>query len=83
MRSPSRLRGLCQLVSEAIDHGATAVEEVHLATTSRTFLALSKLPVVAEPSELIRVVHDTWVTGIYGTIRVVNRVVGKTIDGVL
>ena len=78
--SSSRLRGLRQLVSEAVDHGATAVETVHLATTSRTFRLLSMLPIVAEPSEVIHVVHDAWVSGVYGAVRVVNRVVGKALD---
>ena len=80
MRSSSRLRGLRQLVSEVIDHGATAVETVHLATTSRTFRFLSMLPAVAAPSEVIHVVHDSWVSGVYGTVRVVNRVVGRALD---
>jgi hypothetical protein len=80
MTTMKRLRGLRTLVGDAVEHGSKAVEEVHKATAARTFFVLEAIPPIAKPAQVAHIVHDASLTGIYGIIRVVNRVVGKTLD---
>jgi hypothetical protein len=80
MSTMKRLRGLRALVQDAVEHGSRAVEEVHKATAARTFFVLEAIPPIAKPARIVHVVHDASLTGIYGTIRVVNQVVGKALD---
>jgi len=79
----ARLRGLRALVGEAVEHGSKAVEVVHKATAARTFVVLESIPPIAKPAKIVHVVHDAWLTGVYGIIRAVNGVVGKTLDVVI
>ncbi len=80
MSTMKRLRGLRALVGDAVEHGSKAVEDVHKATAARTFVVLEAIPPIATPAKVVHVVHDASLTGIYGIIRVVNKVVGKTLD---
>jgi hypothetical protein len=80
MSSMKRLRGLRVLVGDAIEHGSSAVEVVHKATAARTFMVLEAIPPIATPAKVVHIVHDASLTGIYGIIRAVNKVVGKTLD---
>jgi hypothetical protein len=80
MSTMKRLRGLRALVGDAIEHGSKAVEDVHKATAARTFMVLEAIPPIATPAKVVHVVHDASLTGIYGIIRAVNTVVGKTLD---
>jgi len=80
MSAKKRLRGLRALVQDVVEHGSKAVEEVHKATAARTFFVLEKIPPIATPAKVIHVVHDASLTGIYGVIRAVNRVVGKGLE---
>ncbi|MBC7171157.1 MAG: hypothetical protein H5U40_01955, partial [Polyangiaceae bacterium] len=64
-----RMRGLKDLLVDAVDHGAGAIEKVHLGTTARTFAVLDAIPVVALPSQGVKVIHDTSVRGVYGAVR--------------
>ena len=80
MSTKKRLRGLRALVQDVVEHGSKAVEEVHKATAARTFFVLEAIPPIATPAKVIHVVHDASLTGIYGVIRAVNRVVGKGLE---
>jgi hypothetical protein len=80
MSTMKRLRGLRVLVGDAVEHGSSAVEAVHKATAARTFVVLEAIPPIATPAKIVHVVHDASLTGIYGIIRAVNAVVGKTLD---
>lgn len=75
-----RLRGLRALVEDAVEHGSKAVQEVHLATVARTFVVLEAIAPIAKPAKVVHVVHDAYVGSVYGVIRAVNKVVGKTAD---
>ena len=75
-----RLRGLVNLVVDAVEHGSRAVEKLHLGTTQRTFDILEALPVIETPARVAHTVHDLSVRGVYGAIRLVNRGVGAAID---
>ena len=78
MSTMKRLRGLRALVGDAVEHGSKAVEDVHKATAARTFVVLEAIPPIATPAKVAHIVHDASLTGIYGIIRAVNKVVGKT-----
>lgn len=80
MSTIKRLRGLRVLVGDVVDHGSKAVEEVHKATAARTFFVLEAVPPIAKPAKVVHVVHDAWLTAVYGGIRMVNALVGKTLD---
>lgn len=80
MSAPSRWHGLAQLLTDAVEHGSRAVERVHLETASRPFTILEHIPGVAEPAHVVHQVHDLWVGGVYGTIRLVNGVVRTVAD---
>ena len=80
MTAKQRLRGLRALVQDVVEHGSKAVEEVHKATAARTFFVLEAIPPIAKPAKVIHAVHDASLTGIYGVIRAVNRVVGKGLE---
>ncbi|MBX3189960.1 MAG: hypothetical protein KF819_23245 [Labilithrix sp.] len=80
MKAMKRLRGLRALVEDIVEHGSKSVEEVHKATAARTFDVLEAIPPIATPAKVVHVVHDASVTSVYTMIRVVNKVVGKTLE---
>jgi hypothetical protein len=75
-----RWRGLGALIGDAVEHGASAIERVHLATAERPFRILEQIPGIAEPTKGVHVVHDAVVSGVYAQVRSVNRLVGKALD---
>jgi hypothetical protein len=83
MNDFKRWRGLRALITDAVEHGASAIERVHLSTARRPFDVIQQIPSVAEPAQNIHEVHDTIVSGVYTTIRLVNRAVGQTLEHAL
>jgi hypothetical protein len=79
----ARLRGLKQLVQEAVDHGSKAVERVQLERAALPFALLERVPKLAVPARGAHAIHDAAVSSTHGMIRLVNRVVGDTLDVVL
>jgi hypothetical protein len=75
-----RLRGLRALIEEAVEHGSRAVERIHTETAQRPFVILESIPVIAGAARVVHVLHDFSVSTTYGTIRLVNRGVGQTLD---
>lgn len=82
-KSIDRLRGLKNLLIDAVDHGAGAIEKVHLGTAKRTFDVLEAIPGIDEPTKVVHVVHDVSVQGVYGAVRLVTRVVGVVLDAAI
>ena len=80
MSSLKRWRGLRALVTDVVEHGSKAVQDVHLATVARTFVVLEAVEPIAAPAKIVHVAHDLTVSGVYGAIRLVNRAVGKTLE---
>ncbi|WP_434041070.1 MULTISPECIES: hypothetical protein [Sorangium] len=78
-----RWRGLKDLVQDAVDNGSRAVERLQKHAAKLPFDLLEQIPPIATPVRGIRLVHDTMVSGVHVAIRLVNRVAGYTIDGVL
>ena len=83
MSALARWRGLKALVQDGVEHGSRAVEDVHMETARRPFVVLALIPPVAKPARLIHVVHDAALSSVYGSIRLVNRLVGGALDVVL
>jgi hypothetical protein len=83
MSDIKRWKGLKALVQDAVENGASAIERVHLETAKRPFAALKMVPPIEKPVEGIQTLHDTIVSGVYGTVRVVTRAVGKGLDAAL
>lgn len=75
-----RWRGLKALVQDAVDKGATAVEQVHKRTAATPFALLEKVPPIAGSVRLVHGLHDLAVSGSYELVRQVTRVVGKSLD---
>jgi hypothetical protein len=80
MSTFKRWRGLRALVTDAVEHGSRAIERVQMDTAKRTFDVLEAIPPIAAPVKLVHLVHDATVGGVYGTIRVVNQVVGASVE---
>jgi hypothetical protein len=73
MSDLKRWRGLKDLVRDAMQHGTTAVERVHLETARRPFAVLESI--AGEPVQTIHQVHDAVVSSTYGAVRAVAQVV--------
>jgi hypothetical protein len=82
-RGMRRLRGAIALLSDAVEHGTSAIERVHLATAARPFAILEAIPPTALVAKGVHVAHDAISSGVYGTIRAVNRVARSAVSLVL
>ncbi|MCP3061095.1 hypothetical protein LXT21_20145 [Myxococcus sp. K38C18041901] len=76
----NRLRGVKDLVRDAVEHGATAVERIHRSTAARPFQVLRLIPSLEAPVGVLQSLQDTALAGTYGMVRWVNRAVGGTLD---
>jgi hypothetical protein len=76
MTDVKRWRGLKDLVRDAVEQGASAVERVHLATAKRPFSLLARIPAIGEPVRTVQQIHDTLVGVAYENVRTVTRAVG-------
>lgn len=80
MSNPKRWRGLVALIGDAVEHGSTAVERIHMATAQRPFQIIEQIPQVAAPTKVVHGIHDAVVTNTYKQIRWVNGLVQKLAD---
>ena len=80
MNEKKQLKGLSALVTDAVVNGASAVERVHLAVSSRPFDILEEIPIVSTPSSVVRVVHDLSTRATYASIRGITRLVGRAVE---
>jgi len=78
-----RLRGLADLLVDAVDEGAGAIERVHLGTAKRTFDVLEAIPGIDLPSKAVHVIHDASVHGVYTAVRLVTKSVGVVLGAVV
>ena len=83
MKNVEHWRGLVALVGDAVEHGATAVKDVHLATARRTFSVLEAIPGLAPPSRMVHRIFDLSVSATYGSVRVAARGAVGLMDAVL
>jgi hypothetical protein len=83
MKDVKRWKGLRALIGEAVEHGASAIERVQLATAKRPFDVMEQIPGIAEPVKGIHQAHDVIVSSTYDAVRLVNRAVGRALDAAL
>ena len=83
MSAMKRWRGLRAMVTDVVEHGSRAIEEVQTTTAKRVFDVLELIPAVKEPAALVHAVHDVAIGGIYASVRVVNQAVGVAADLVI
>jgi len=79
----SKLQGLVQLVQDAVDKGATAIEDVHLAVANEPLNILKKIPPLESVASGIQKMLNHGITAVYEIIRTVNRETGEMVSGVL
>ena len=72
-----QLKGLVALVQEAIENGATTVEDVHRQIASKPLDALSNIDALEGPLDRVRQIQDETIGNVYETIRTVNAQVGE------
>ena len=78
-----RIRGLKSLVQAAVEHGSRAVEKVQIEMAKTPFDILEQVPPLKVPAAGVRLIYNTSVSTTHGVIRLVNKVVGDTLDVVI
>ncbi len=78
-----RIRGLKSLVQAAVEHGSRAVEAVQIEMAKTPFDLLEKVPPLKLPVAGVRLLYNTGVGTTHTMIRLVNKVVGDTLDVVI
>ena len=78
-----RWRGLNALLRDGVDQGSRAIETLQLEVMRRPCQLLERIPPLTVPVKSVRTVHDAVVSGVHGTLRLVNQTVGETVDTAL
>ena len=73
----SKLTGLVELVQDAIDKGATSVEQVQKAILNQPFAVLERIESLKEPAQAVREIQDRTIGSVYDVIRTVNQEVSN------
>lgn len=79
----TRIRGLKDLVIDAVDNGSTAIEKLQKETVQLPFNVLAEVAPKGVPVRGIQEIYEASVSGTHAVIRMVNRVVGQTLDVVI
>ena len=80
MSSMKRWKGLNALVQDMVLNGSDAVRRIQLETVRKPFVILEQVPPIAGLAKGIHAVHDAAVSTTHGSIRVISRLVGATVD---
>lgn len=68
-----QMRGIKDLVRDAVDAGVDATENVHLLIMRKPYAALEKIEVIAAPVHVVERVQNTITVGVYRSIRGINK----------
>lgn len=77
------LRKLKDLVQEAVDKGATTVEEVHQSIAELPLNVLEGIEGLEEPAKNIKEIRQKTIGGVYDIIRKVNAKVGEIAEEII
>ncbi|MFH1537840.1 MAG: hypothetical protein ABIH66_02705 [bacterium] len=77
------LRKLKDLVQEAVDKGATTVEDVHKAIAALPLDVLESIEGLEEPAGKVKEIQQKSIGGVYDIIRKVNDKVAEIADEIL
>jgi hypothetical protein len=73
-RLPTKqLRGIKDLIQDAVDAGVDATEKLHLIIMRKPYAALEKIDAIAAPVHLVERVQNTITIGTYQSIRTINK----------
>jgi len=75
-----KLQGLAQLIQDAVDKSATAIENVHLKVANEPLNILKKIPPLTAPATSIQKILNLGITSVYEIIRTVNRETGNMVN---
>jgi hypothetical protein len=78
-----KLRGLNDLLVDAVDAGVARTEQVHQSIARYPYAALKRIGPVAAPVAAIEFVQTTITGSVYWTLRLATRVSGVTVAQVL
>ena len=81
--SIQQLRGLKNLIQEAIAGGANEIEEVHRAIARQPFALLKKIGPIAMPVKAVECVQGAVTGCVYRSIHAVNQIAGTVATQVL
>jgi hypothetical protein len=79
----SNKKNIADLVEEAVDQGATTVEEIHKAIADLPLRILEEIDLLKKPVGEIRKVQDHSIRAVYDLIREINERVGDLASDVL
>ncbi len=83
MKQLEQLKGLKDLVQDAVDKGASSVEEVHKDIASRPFSVLEQIIPLEAPVKGVREIQQATIGNVYEMIRLVNRTTGEIAGEIL
>ena len=83
MKQLEQLKGLKDLVQDAIDKGASSVEEVHKDIAARPFSVLEQIIPLEAPVKGVREIQQATIGNVYEMIRLVNRTTGEIAGEIL
>jgi hypothetical protein len=78
-----RLRGLNDLLADAVDAGVTRTEKIHRSIAQYPYAVLKRIGPVAAPVAAIEFVQTTITGSVYWTLRLATRVSGVAVAQVL
>jgi hypothetical protein len=77
----ARIEAVKDLIQEAVDKGATSVEQIHKTIAELPLAALEKRGLLGEEGAKARGVVDESIGTVYEAIRTVNREIGELASG--
>src|SRR6185295_5691483 len=78
----ARIEAVKDLIQEAVDKGATSVEQIHRAIADLPLSALEQRGLLGDEGKSARKLIDSSIGAVYDTIRLINREVGELASGV-
>ena len=79
----TRIEALKDLVQEAVDKGATTVEQIHQTIAAMPLDALEKRGLLDEKAASLRETHAATIGSVYDAIRRVNQEIGDLASGLI
>ena len=79
----AQAKSLADLIEEAVDNGATTVEEIHKAIADLPLKMLEEIKLLKKPVRQVRKVQDRSIGAVYNLIRAINEQVAELAGKVL
>jgi hypothetical protein len=76
-------KSVTKVIQEAIDRGATTVEEIHKSVADLPLKVLEERPLLKGPAREVRRVQDRTIGAVYDLVREINQQVGNLASDLL